>query len=172
VNKTHWVWLGAGVVTVAVIASRKRNSDGEHGATVTDDTEALARVITSEADRYSLLERTAIAWTVRNRAHKRGVSIARLVCYPECGECCTGRPFSSARPATAENRDLARAVLAAPSSEDPTNGALAFFEPAVQDRLVAEHRRGYRFNAEQTRAKWLREGQRQLNTVGKFEFWA
>lgn len=136
-----------------------------------DDVDALGRVITSEADRYSLDERTAIAWAVRNRARKRGGTIVHLVCDPHCGPCCDGRPFSSARAATATNRDLARQVLAAPQSEDPTRGAVAFFEPIVQDLLTAQHRHGYRLDATEVRAKWNREGQRQLATVGRFEFW-
>jgi hypothetical protein len=96
-----------------------------------------AKVKTSEANGYSEAERVAIAWTVRNRAHKRGVSIAKLVCTPTCGPCCDGRPFSSAREATAANRELAKRVLAEPQTDDPMHGATAFFEPRVQDKLVA-----------------------------------
>src|SRR5262252_9065389 len=95
----------------------------------------------------------AVTDLLRNRAHKRGISIARLVCYPTCGPCCQGRPFSSARPANDQNRALAHRVLAAPQSEDPTAGATAFFEPHVQDQLVAEGRPGYRFKSSDLRAK-------------------
>ena len=158
-------WIGFGIAGAALLLGR--NSDG-----VLDDAEALGRVITSEANGYSEAERTAIAWTVRNRARKRGVTIAKLVCSPECGPCCNGRPFSSAREATAANRDLARRVLAAPQSADPTHGATAFFEPRVQDKLVAEKRAGYRFTSDQLRQRWRREGQQQRGAVGAFEFWA
>jgi hypothetical protein len=159
-------WIGVGIAGAALLLGR-RNSDG-----VIDDGEALARVITSEANGYSEAERTAIAWAVRNRARKRGVSVAKLVCSPTCGPCCIGRPFSSAREATAVNRELARRVLTAPESADPTHRATAFFEPRVQDKLVAEKRAGYRFSSDQLRQRWRREGQQQRGTVGAFEFWA
>src|SRR5581483_11739716 len=126
-------WIGFGVVGAAVVFGRRT-------ARPISDTEALARVITSEANGYSEAERVAIAWAVRNRAHKRGVWIAKLVCTPSCGPCCEGRPFSSAREATAANLELAKRVLAEPQMDDPTHGATAFFEPRVQDKLVAEKR--------------------------------
>lgn len=156
-------WLGFSIVGAAVLFGRRREAD-------VDEVEALARVITSEANGYSEAERTAIAWTVRNRALKRRVSIARLVCSPSCGPCCNGRPFSSARAATDANRELARRVLA--TSDDPTRGATSFFEPRVQDQLVAQQRAGYRFTSEQLRARWQHGGQRQLGSVGAFEFWS
>lgn len=140
---------------------------------ITDEIEALARVIASEAGskRYSEDERRAIGWTVRNRARRRKTTIARMVCQP-CGPCCKGRPFASSRPATDDTRRLAGEILAAPAEQDPTGGARAFFEPSVQDRLVAERRPGYRFDSAALRVKWTREGQRYLSTVGAFEFWA
>jgi spore germination cell wall hydrolase CwlJ-like protein len=159
--------LGVGAIGVAWLVGRKPRGDVAH-----DDVDALARVITSEADRYSEVERTAIAWAVRNRARKRGASIAKVVCSPTCGPCCHGRPFSSARPATAVNRELAERVLAAPQSDDPTGGATSFFEPRVQDKLVAAGHEGYRFTSVQLRDKWKREGQSTRATVGAFEFWA
>ncbi len=195
---------GAGVgVTLALVGaaavggflwwSRRRKSDeaplynasdpsGAPAYYAADDVEALGRVITSEANRYSLVERKAIAWTVRNRAKKRSVSIVRLVCSP-CGPQGPGRPFASSRSATVENLRLARDVLAAPESDDPTRGALAFYEPGVQDKLVNENRRliaagqppkypGYRLDSAEVRAKWIREGQQPKGTVGAFEFFA
>ena len=105
-------WIGLGAVGISWLVGRKRSPD-EDGAR--DEVDALARVITSEADGYSEVERTAIAWCVRNRARKRGTSIAKLVCTPTCGPCCHGRPFSSARPSTVVNRELAVRVLGAPS---------------------------------------------------------
>jgi len=173
--------LGGSAVAAALLW-RDRNDNGRAvdrtgepagGDVVTDEVEALARVITSEAGskRYTDDERRAIAWTVRNRARRRKTTIARMVCQP-CGPCCKGRPFSSARPATDATRRLAREVLAEPLERDPTNGARAFFEPVVQDRLVAERRPGYRFTSAELRAKWSREGQRYLSTIGAFEFWA
>lgn len=159
---------GIGAIGAAVLLGRHRADEPASGI---NDAEALARVITSEAAGYSERERIAVAWTVRNRAHKRGVSIAQLVCSPTCGPCCQGRPFSSARAANDANRALARQVLAAPQWEDPTHGATAFFEPAMQDRLVAQGHGGYRFTSDELRQRWRRDGQRQIATVGAFEFW-
>jgi hypothetical protein len=158
-------WIGFGIAGAALLLGRS-------GGVSLDDCEALARVITSEANGYSETERIAIAWTVRNRASKRGVSIAKLVCSPTCGPCCNGRPFSSAREATVANRALARRVRSLPQSADPTHGATAFFEPRVQDQLVAEKRAGYRFTSDQLRQRWRRDGQQPRGTVGVFEFWA
>ncbi len=62
-------------------------------------------------------------------------------------------------------------MLAAPESADPTGGAYAFFEPRVQDRLVAEGRPGYRYTSAELREKWQREGQRPKGAVGAFEFY-
>lgn len=165
-NALTWLLGAAGV---ALVVGSRTNDDGEHIAL--DDVEALARVITSEANGYTERERIAIAWAVRNRAQKRRVSITQLVCSPTCGPCCQGRPFSSARAATDSNRALARHVLAAPQWEDPSFGATAFFEPSVQDRLVAQHHDGYRFTSDQLRERWRREGQRQIASIGAFEFW-
>jgi hypothetical protein len=144
---------------------------------VNDDAEALARVITSEAGSniYSDVERRWIAWAVRNRAQKHKTTIARLVCQP-CGpqgqKMSDGkaRPFASSQRPTTASLAIAREVLAAPQSTDPTVGATAFFEPKLQDKLVAEGRPGYRFNAAQIRERWQNGGQRPVGTVGAFEF--
>jgi spore germination cell wall hydrolase CwlJ-like protein len=164
-------WVALGAVALAILLGRRRRSIAVVDPHAVVDVDALARVITSESNGYTEAERLAIAWTVRNRARRRGVSIAHLVCWPSCGPQGKDRPFSSARAATETNRALAQRVLAAPQSDDPTRGATAFFEPRVQDRLVADGRPGYRFTSEQLRARWQREGQQQLATVGKFEFW-
>jgi hypothetical protein len=137
----------------------------------TDDVEALARVVTSEAGDSSAAERTAIAWTVRNRARKQGTTVAQLVCTP-CGRQEAGRPFSSARAASVIDRALARRVLTAAPASDPTRGATTFFEPKLQDRLVAQGFPGYRLRAAAVRTKWRNEGLTLLFTVGKFEFWS
>jgi hypothetical protein len=181
--------LVGGAVVAGILLLRRRQDPtaaaaaaapggGTDGPQAADDVDALGRVITSEADRYSERERRAIGWTVRNRARRRGVSIARLVCYPSCGaqgpigKGYPARPFSTARAATAKNLALAREILAAPQSDDPTGGALAFFEPKVQDLLVQQGRPGYRLTANDVREKWIREGQQQRGTVGAFEFFA
>jgi hypothetical protein len=172
--------LGVGIVGAIVYWPRKRepaaggNAGGGAGdpVSVQDEAEALARVITSEAGstHYSDDERRMIAWTVRNRARRRGTTIARLVCSP-CGAQGKDRPFSSARPATASSRVIARQVLEAPQANDPTSGATAFFEPHVQDLLVAQGRPGYRFTSAELRERWQRGGQQPKGAIGAFEFW-
>src|SRR5258708_4503821 len=66
-SRSAILW-GFGAAGVAFLIGRRRATD------TSDDSEALARVITSEADGYSERERIAVAWAVRNRARKRGVS--------------------------------------------------------------------------------------------------
>jgi hypothetical protein len=128
------------------------------------DLEALARVIQSEVGPNGTgPERIAVGWVARNRARKRGTTIARMAMPPaKQGK---GRPFSSARPATEESRAAALTVLS--SAEDPTGGATSAFEPALQDKLFAEGRKGYSLDAGAVRAKWLRE----LDYYGAVETW-
>ena len=168
----HIAWLALGSAAgLFVLAGRRRTATETHEVAI-GEIEALGRVVASEAGHgYSREEQRAIAWATRNRADKRGVSIARLVCAPSCGPCCKGRPFSSRLSATTQTRTIAAEVLAAPGSADPTRGAIAFFEPAMQDRFVAEGRAGYRRTAAALRQKWHAEGQAPLGTIGRFEFW-
>jgi hypothetical protein len=163
-----WLWWSHRRAPHAANAAAPTESYGE-----VDEVEALARVITSEAgsSRYTDEERRRIAWVVRNRAHRRGTTIAHLVCSP-CGPQGKARPFASSQAATPASRQLAHEVLAAPANADPTAGSLAFFEPRVQDQLVASGRPGYRFTSAALRDKWQREGQRPTGAVGAFEFWA
>lgn len=142
-----------------------------------DDEEALARVIASEVDGhaldghpYTLAEKVAVAWAVRNRAHARHVTIAHLVCRPTCGPQ-LGRPFSSARPATNESRSIARVVLDAQQSADPTRGAHTFMEPDLVNRLYLDGARGYSTDADGVRARWRADHLRQYGTVGHIELW-
>jgi len=60
-------------------------------------------------------------------------------------------------------------VLASPASADPTGGATAFFEPALQDRFAAERRPGYRLSADEIRERWMKDGLVLSRTVGRFE---
>lgn len=171
------VLIGAGLVAAGVRAELRRGS--RIRGLAPDDIDALARVITSEAGSGSLAEKRAIGWTVRNRAAKARKSIAQLVCAP-CGPQEPGRPFSSRQPATAEARRIAAEILAAPPGGDPTAGATAFFEPALQDKLAKaggiRTPEGkvvkYTKDAKTIRAKWIAEGQRPRGSVGRFEFFA
>jgi hypothetical protein len=142
-----------------------------------DDEEALARVIASEVggralggQPYTLAEKVAVAWAVRNRARARRVSIAHLVCSPTCGPQ-RGRTFSSARPATDETRDIARVVLEAQQLTDPTGGAYSFMEPDQIDRLYLDGAPGYTHDADGVRAQWRADHQRRYGTVGHIELW-
>jgi hypothetical protein len=118
------------------------------------DLDALGRIIASEVGPSgSADERIALGWLARNRAAVRKVSISKMAMPP--AKQGAGRPFSSARPATPEAIEAARAAL--DGKDDPTHGAYAGFEPALQDRLFAEGRKGYSRDASMVRAKWLRE---------------
>jgi hypothetical protein len=140
---------------------------------VRNDENALARILRSEVGSGPLVERVAIAWVARNRARARGVSIRRMVCWPTCGPGGVHgearRPFSSRLSARESDLQVAREVLAAPQSADPTDGAIAAFEPALQDQLYREKRPGYRFDAEGIRKRWAKEGLRLYGKVGRWE---
>lgn len=134
-----------------------------------DDVEALARVIESEASTHTLRERVAIAWAVRNRAAHHKKTIAQLVCTPTCGHQ-RGRPFSSARPATDQARDIAEVVLSAPQSQDPTHGAIAILEPQLYEREYLEGK--HRHSLDELRAEWRqRDHLRSIGMVGRWELW-
>jgi hypothetical protein len=147
---------------------RNRNDEPPPRASDLDEIEALGRVIASEVEDYSLKEKVAVAWAVRNRARREGKSIARLVCSPRCGPQ-RGRPFSSARPANDETRQIAAVVLHAPQDLDPTGGAVEFFEPILMDRL---YRKGLvNYSATGLREKWRSEGKLPYGSVGRVELW-
>lgn len=103
---------------------------------LTDDTEALARVIRSEVGTMDSQAQLHVAWVTRNLAAERRQSIAQMACQP-CGEQGSARPVSSRQAATDESRALARVVLAAPALLDPTGGATHFINPVLQDQLAA-----------------------------------
>jgi hypothetical protein len=135
---------------------------------ISDDVEALARIIQSEVGSGPLDERVAIAWVARNRARARGQTIARMVCQP-CGKSSgRARPFSSAQKATPKSRELAALILAALPVEDPTRGATSCFEPTLQDRLHAAGRPGHELDARGVRFCWLRS-QSFYGTVGRWD---
>jgi hypothetical protein len=160
---------------LASIEGLRRVHPSPSRVVVRDETEALARVIRSEAGEGTAAERASIGWAARNRARKRGISVARMVCDPWCGpqyeRDATMRPMSSAEEPTPADRLLAGSILAAPRCADPTRGADSFIEPVLQDHLVAQGRLGYRLTYAQWKMRWLREGQTRLRRVGRFELW-
>jgi len=109
---------------------------------VDDESEALARVIRSEAGVGSP-QRIHVAWVTRNLAAERGETIARMACSP-CGPQELGRPVSSRQDAGDAERLLARSILASPAILDPTGGATHFINPTLQDDLASRGRPGYR----------------------------
>ena len=137
--------------------------------TETDETRALARVIHSEAGNQSMAEKRAIAWTAVNRAHNKNTTVAKMVCSP-CGEGGGHRPFSSKLPPRMEDLTLATEVLLSPKDADPTYGAIAAFEPKLQDKLLSEGRKGYTKSAAMVRADW-KTTLELYNTIGRWEFY-
>lgn len=152
--------------------------------------EALSRVIASEAGGGTLAEQRAVGWTVRNRFAGKSIYAVE---YPWRAQKGSDPPFSSARPATGATRKLAQEILSADQSEDPTNGATAFFEPKMQDVFAqagAMARAGqtgdrvidgvkltditrfkaYRKTAADIRASWGK-GSSLYAKAGRFEFW-
>lgn len=155
-----------------------------------EETEALARVIASEAGSGTAAEQRCIAWTVRN--HFRGKSIYAKE-YPWRAQKGGDPPFSSARNATDASRKLAAEVLAADQSQDPTGGATSFFEPKMQDAFAQAGAlaragetgdrvingvkitditrfRAYKKDADGIRSSWA-PGSALYATAGRFEFW-
>ena len=170
-------WLGWGLAAIggAALLLHTRRTRAMLPLDNQGDVTALARTIASEVGRGTPAERAAVAWTVRNRAERRGITVSRLVCMPWCGpqseQSARLRPFSSAKEATADEMRLAAHVLAAPHTEDPTGGAIAFVEPALQSELAASHANGHVKSYEKLRQDWLADGQRPLGRVGRFELW-
>lgn len=122
---------------------------------VDDETEALARVIRSEAGVSSMQQRIHVAWVTRNLAAERGQTVAEMACSP-CGEQQMGRPVSSRQAATEADRELARWIIASPAMLDPTGGATHFINPMLQDELAASGRPGYRGRPySDVRQRWM-----------------
>ncbi len=144
------VIIGASLATAHIVTTRPPPP-----VFVDDDTEALARVIRSEAGVSSAPQRIHVAWVTRNLATERGQSIAEMACSP-CGPQELGRPVSSRQAATDPDRELARYILASPLLMDPTGGATHFINPMLQDDLAARGRPGYRGRPyHEVRQRWL-----------------
>ncbi len=149
-----------------------------------NDLVALAAVLHSEAaaPKYTDEERYAIGRTVMNRAGRRRRSVYDLLAPLGREQLGADPPFSTARTPAAVDFALAERLLTEKDAPDPTHGAGAFFEPAVQDELkrrgdlyrsdpvrYAEYRRWkkYRKSADQIRASWGP----MLARIGRFEFY-
>lgn len=195
--------IGASVA--AWFALKRRDEDGEPASPVpavilptggsgivpsADEVEALARVISSEAGSGTPAEQRAIGWTVRNRFRGKSIYGAEFPWRSQKG---SNPPFASARAANDASRALARDIIAADQSGDPTGGATAFFEPKMQDvfaKAGAMARAGetgdrvidgvkltditrfknYKKNADAIRKSWS-NGSALYAKAGRFEFW-
>lgn len=145
--------LGAGSVAAAHVLRTRPLF--EPVIYVDDETEALARVIHSEAGTSSIQQRIHVAWVTRNLARERRQTVARMACSP-CGEQEAGRPVSSRQDANDLDRQLARHILQAPDFLDPTGGATHFINPLLQDDLASRGRPGYRGRPyNEVRQRWM-----------------
>jgi len=149
-----------------------------------NDLVALAAVLHSEASapKYTDDERYAIGRAVLNRARRKRKSVYDLLAPLGREQLGANPPFSTARAGDQRDLTLADRLLRDSDTPDPTHGAGAFFEPAVQDDLkrrgdlyrsdpsrYASYRRWakYRKSADQIRASWGP----MLAKVGRFEFY-
>ncbi|HTE52296.1 MAG TPA: hypothetical protein VK698_15695 [Kofleriaceae bacterium] len=156
-RQRRWVQLAvvAGLGAGAVAAYHVLTTRPEPAVYVDDETEALARVIRSEAGTSSAQQRIHVAWVTRNLAAERGQTVAQMACSP-CGEQQLGRPVSSRQDATEPDRELARYILLSPPLLDPTGGATHFINPTLQDDLASAGRPGYRGRPySDVRQRWM-----------------
>ncbi len=165
-----WQWFGrcSGAIKIAIaialgvlcVAMASGEDDEEDAETVwvSDDTEALARVIRSEIGVGTAQQRLHVAWATRNLAAERRQSVAEMACSP-CGRQGPARPVSSRTAATEADRELARVVLEATPLLDPTGGASHFINPRLQDELARSGRvPGYLGQTyARVRARWQRQ---------------
>lgn len=164
---------------------------GSSGIQLVDaEVEALARIIASEAGSGTLAEQRAIGWTARNRFRGKSIYAEQFPWRAQKG---SDPPFSSARPAGKEHIALAREILLADQSADPTGGSTSFFEPRMQDiffkagELARAGQTGdrvidgvkltditrfknYKKDATTIRKNWS-SGSTIYATAGRFEFW-
>lgn len=161
------------------------------------DVEAAARMLASENPRGPQELHVEQIYTQIRRAMNRGVKLYDQITagsgYGEQGERAgrgSRRPVSTAKPATAELRARARAIL---EGAHPSRfaGATKFFEPIEQEHAfaIAETARSkksvglplsereerllkYKRDADSVRKEWQREGARLLGSLGGVEFWS
>jgi hypothetical protein len=102
-------------------------------------TEALGRILASEAGSASRELKRVVGWIARNRSQFLQRPMFDMAApQGRFGPISDKRPLSSAKRATAETRAIAAEVLAAPQSQDPTPGATHGFDTALQDSLAAQ----------------------------------
>lgn len=132
-------------------------------AGVSQDTYSLARAIRSEAGSRSDLERAAVAWCIVNESRRKGRSITQQVTLGTFGggyfgsQNLGGRYVSTRYAPRTKDLTLATEVLEG-TRPDPTNGAVRFFNPSLQDRLVRLGTSKYTKGSQQVLDNWRAEG--------------
>lgn len=112
----------------------------DRGEAFTDaDHEALARAITSSCPQGSIEEKQAVGWVCRNRAARTGKTILGMIAPdgygPRNGQ---ERDFVSTEKDPDDiSKMVAKAVLAQADEDDPTEGAIDFWNPDQQDQVKA-----------------------------------
>lgn len=200
-----WLLMGGTLAGGALIALATAGSDQKRPRPEPDlargpdsfselDVEAAARMLASENPDRSQRVHIEQIWT-QLRARKAGQSLFDRITagsgWGPQGEKRTWggvRPVATTEPATDAFRKLAREVLAGQHpSELP--GAKKFWEPALQDKVLAVAERGrqkqmaglpltpqekrlagYKKTASQVRADWTRKGSRVVETLEGVEF--
>jgi hypothetical protein len=132
-DASYWELFG-----LARSLERSTNENTRRAEERTKHTDALGRILASEAGSASRELKRVVGWIARNRS----VLLKRPMfdmAAPQgrFGPIAEKRPMSSAKRATAETRAIAAEVLAAPRSYDPTQGATHGFDTALQNDLAA-----------------------------------
>jgi hypothetical protein len=134
---------------------------------------ALARALRSEHGGEPASVRAWVAWAIRNGAQQSKVSVFEKLTRSRSPSTSGlfARQRSDARFAatnrgpTVEDVTIARAVMAAAQSADPTRGSTNFFSPKAQNALFARAQAGdpaiagrITRDADDQRKKWLADG--------------
>jgi hypothetical protein len=136
---------------------------------------ALARALRSEHGSDSVEVRRWVGWAIRNASGGADRVFSKLTTKTgseysgKFADQHTDARFAATGQAAREIEiQLAREILTAPRTADPTGGATNFFSPRAQDRLRAAALAGVaaaqlvKKNAEEKRAEWIGFGWRSL----------
>lgn len=134
------------------------------------DNELAQRTLTSEVGSESAIIKTAVLWTMRNRAIDMQTSLY------ESGTLGLGfgivgpRPYDSHQVPSdalrAAQQPLIDAVFSAPQSADITGGANDWFQPVEQDKFYVQGVAGYTRTAAQVIADLEANGAQPRGTFG------
>ena len=148
------------------------------------DPEGLARAASVPLDVYALAaamqseEKTrighiAIGCAIRNYCRKHKISVAAQLLrgkgpsHGHFGSQEAGKWASTSKPPTANTLILAEQILAIPSPIiDPTQGAVSWYAPAMQDVAHQRNPNLYSYNSEQLKTKLLRLGGKMIVVDG------